>query len=89
MPFRATALTRALCGALGGGVRTTLVACVWDSPAFSSETLATCRCARQPVPASAILPAASRSGNKRPSLRVQLLQRQLRSQHLPHSTCLM
>jgi hypothetical protein len=43
VPFRATALTRALRGALGGGCRTTLVACVWDSPAHAAETLATCR----------------------------------------------
>ena len=55
VPFRATALTRALRGALGGAVRTTLVACVWDSPAHSSETLATCRCARCSAPVSGAL----------------------------------
>ena len=55
VPFRATALTRALRGALGGAVRTTLIACVWDSPAHASETLATCRCARQAVPVSQTL----------------------------------
>lgn len=43
VPFRATALTRALRGALGGACRTTLVVCVWDSPAHVAETLATCR----------------------------------------------
>ena len=43
IPFRATALTRALRGALGGACRTTLVACVWESPAHAAETLATCR----------------------------------------------
>lgn len=74
VPFRATALTRALRGALGGAVRTTLVACVWDSPAHASETLATCRCAQHSVSVIAFLLLASCAGMEGVSIRDQLHQ---------------
>jgi len=47
VPYRSSRLTHALKDALGGGCRTSLLACVWGGAAQARETAGTCRFAQR------------------------------------------